>query len=295
MQYNTMQSNRLGIFLLFLGCLIVCDSATAAEKEDSKKLSFIRIENDSKDRPNAIQLAVVRFGPESGKASPVVDLVSAVHIGEAEYYKKLNRRFTDYDSVLFELVTDSPEERLSANGKTDRSNPVSAIQGGMQDLLELEFQLDRIDYSPKNFVHADMSPDEFARSMEEKKDSMLAVFLRMIGSGLSQGGSSGDTQLFTALFAPDRAYALRRAFAKQFVNLRKLSRAIDGPRGSTLLSHRNAKALEVLREEIDDGKTKLAIFYGAAHMPDMARRLKSQFGLKPQSVEWITAWRLQKK
>jgi hypothetical protein len=40
------------------------------------------------------------------------------------------------------------------------------------------------------------------------------------------------------------------------------------------------------------GKKKIAIFYGAAHMPDFDKRLKEDFGMKRTTSEWINAWNL---
>ena len=49
----------------------------------------------------------------------------------------------------------------------------------------------------------------------------------------------------------------------------------------------------MLTRQLVDGKKKLAIFYGAAHMPDFDRRLRDEFGLTRQSQEWLTAWDLR--
>ncbi len=73
--------------------------------------------------------------------------------------------------------------------------------------------------------------------------------------------------------------------------------AIEGPDGSTLIGQRNKKALSVLKRELVAGKKRIGIFYGAGHMPDMAARLKKDFGLEPDrsSIKWLTAWDMGKK
>ena len=60
-------------------------------------------------------------------------------------------------------------------------NPVSALQNMMKDVLELEFQLEHIDYNRENFVHADMTPQEFAESMRNNEESIARIFFRMLG------------------------------------------------------------------------------------------------------------------
>jgi hypothetical protein len=97
------------------------------------------------------------------------------------------------------------------------------------------------------------------------------------------------------LFDNDRALALKRVMADQFEDLEGSMGAFDGADGSTIITERNKVALEVLAQEIKSGKKHLGIFYGAGHLSDMEKRLSSDFGLRPQSVRWLTAWDLTAK
>jgi hypothetical protein len=170
------------------------------------------------------------------------------------------------------------------------------MQRGMQTMLELEFQLDRIDYTKPNFVHADMSPEEFSQSMKDKDESMLSMFFRMMGHGARQqanNGGSGDAEMLFAMFSKDRSARLKRAMASQFENLEGQMVALEGKDGSTIITERNKKALQVLRRELDAGKKKVAIFYGAGHLNDMHQRLLGEFKLQKESERWLTAWSLE--
>ena len=60
-----------------------------------------------------------------------------------------------------------------------------------------------------------------------------------------------------------------------------------------LIEDRNQAALKVFQTEMAGGKRKMALFYGAAHMPDFEKRLLADYGLKRDKVEWITAWDLR--
>ena len=102
--------------------------------------------------------------------------------------------------------------------------------------------------------------------------------------------------MFGMLFGsgPDRAVRLRRMMAEQFTDMEVLTSAFGGEEGSTLITDRNAAALDVLREQIGKGRRRIAIFYGAAHMDDFDRRLKADFGLEPVETDWIEAWDLRK-
>ena len=57
-----------------------------------------------------------------------------------------------------------------------------------------------------------------------------------------------------------------------------------------LIGERNARAIRVLREQLMWNKRRLAIFYGAGHMPDLERRLVQGLGFTLESIEWVTAW-----
>ena len=267
-----------------------------ASPDEPEEGRFLRLTRDDAGSPVALEAAIVHCAPkDGGETGPTVDLVSAVHVAEKRYYQELNRVFADYDAVLFELV--APEgTQIPQGGVRPTGNPVSMLQNAMTDVLKLQFQLEGIDYTADNFVHADMSPDQFADSMRRRGESVFQVFLRMFGYAMArqaqEPGGSGDFRLLLALFDKDRALAIKRVLAEQFEDLEGSLNAIEGPEGSTLISERNKVALGVLREQIAAGKRKLAVFYGAGHMSDFEQRLADDFGLAPVSTRWLTAWDL---
>ncbi|HUT13109.1 MAG TPA: hypothetical protein VMY42_21625 [Thermoguttaceae bacterium] len=286
------------VFLLFAVATVVATAQPAEQRPnpDANKGQFLRLVRNDKKTPTALEAAIVRLVLRDDKGQEVtVDLVSAVHVAEKSYYQRLNREFRDYDVVLYELV--APEGTRVPKGGGDRRSAVSMLQGGMKDVLELEFQLEQIDYTRKNMVHADMSPEQFAKSMKDRDESMFTMFLRMWGYAIAKqysgSGGAGDLQLLAAFFDKNRALALKRVMAEQFEDMEGSLVALEGPDGSTLISERNKVALEVLRKQIDAGKRKIAIFYGAGHMPDFQTRLGDQFGLVPQSTRWLVAWNLK--
>jgi hypothetical protein len=69
---------------------------------------------------------------------------------------------------------------------------------------------------------------------------------------------------------------------------------LEGPNGSVLVTERNKAAIKVLKQQIAAGKKNMAIFYGAAHMKDMEKRLED-LGFKRQKVEYRVAWDLTPK
>jgi len=270
-------------------------SPTTTSKKPKDEETYLRLQRDRQGRPIAMEVAIARFEPAPrGKDSPTVDLIGAVHIAEPSFFAELNKRFTQYDAVLYELVAPEgtrPLQTKDAGG----GNPISAMQTGLTRLLDLQFQLEGIDYRRPNMVHADMSPEEFRQSMRQRGESPLAMFVRMLAYSMAKQEAKGhsgtsDIELLMALLNKNRALALKRTMAQQFEDLGGVLVAIEGPNGSTLISRRNAKAMKVLRRELDSGKRKLAIFYGAGHLPDLANRLKRDFGLQPTGRQWLQAW-----
>jgi hypothetical protein len=260
---------------------------------------FLRLTRDDDGELVSMDTAIVRYVPQGeGRQGLVVDLIGVVHIGEKEYFEQLNKQFQQYDALLYELV--APEKHNAPpKGAPSSGHPIAAMQNGMKDLLGLEFQLSHIDYRQKNFVHADMSPDAFSKSMSDRGESLWTIFLRSMGQGIAQesknrGGASGLPMLM-ALFSKDRSLLMKQTFAQQFEDLESSMNAINGPDGSTIITERNKVALGVLAKQIAAGKKKIGIFYGAGHMPDMEQRLLDEFGLRVQEQQWLVAWQLASK
>lgn len=285
--------------VLYLLAQVLGTPTLAADKPaaDDKEPKFIRIERNEDGKPLTLQTAVVRFSsPDSQHEGLVVDLVGAVHVGERDYYEELNKRFENYDVVLYELV--APEGTRIPKGGRSSGHPVSLLQNGLKDMLGLEHQMQHVDYTKDNLLHADMSPEDFSKSMSDRGESWASTFFRMMGAGIAQQaklqaqGKSMEVDMLAALLSGDREDALKRVMAEQFEDVEGMMAALDGPQGSTLITERNKVALTKLAEQISAGKKRIAIFYGAGHLKDMHQRLIDEFHLAPNGHEWLTAWRL---
>jgi len=71
-----------------------------------------------------------------------------------------------------------------------------------------------------------------------------------------------------------------------------MSMATSAIKGSLRDVSKAGQAATRLGQQLTAGKKKIAIFYGAAHMPDFDKRLKEDFGMKRTDSVWITAWNL---
>jgi hypothetical protein len=277
-------------------------AAAAEEVKESEKLdrvSFLRIKKSDAGEPESLQVAIARYSIQEGASKgATVDLIGAVHVGSKEYYKELNQRFKSYDAMLYELVADPSANKPDKRAERGGFNPLGAMQTGMKDVLNLKFQLDEVDYSPANFVHADMSPEDFVEDMSRRGDSVVGMVARMWGAGLvaqnSKKGSTQQAEMLAAALSKD-TFKLRRVMADQFESMDGQMAAMADKNGkSTLLTERNAKAFEVMDREIKAGKKKLAIFYGAAHLLDMHQRLVRDYKATQTKIEWLDAWPLSK-
>ncbi len=282
-------------FLSLTGLLCLTASSWSADSSRDVDEGFVRLRTGENKVPMALETAIISFAATDDQHHGVqVDLVGAIHIADKAYYEELNRRFRGYDAVLYELVA-----REDANVPRAGQSPGSAVGGmqvGMKSLLQLDYQLDCIDYGQKNMVHADMSPEEFAATMKRRNESFAGMFFRLLGRSMAEQADdplgTSDLQIVAALFAPDRARRLKLLMAKEFANLEGEISIFDGPEGSAIITERNKKAFEVLTREIGKGRKKLAVFYGAGHLPDMQRRLQENFGMRRTGTEWIPAWSL---
>jgi hypothetical protein len=274
--------------LLTLATLLL-PAAAGAQSE------YLRITENAAGTPTAMQTPIIAFESAGGEPRGLrVDLVGAIHIADAGYYSTLNQRFADYDAVLYELV--APEGARPVPN-AEPTNLISFAQAGMTQMLGLTHQLDEIDYGRPNFVHADLTPEGLTQSMSERGESVLGYLMQLFEAA-AQGDLPETTPsvsglgLLAMLLSPDRERLLKIEFAHSMLDVEWMTSLIEGNQGSSLIGERNARALAVLAERISLGDRRIAIFYGVGHMPDLASRLESEFGLVQRDVTWLDAWDL---
>lgn len=264
-------------------------------KTSRRQVGYLRIIRDTHSNPVSLDAEIASFR----KGNQTIDLVAALHVGEHSYYQQLNQDFKRYDAVLYELI--APEDaRPQADQQSD--NALTYGQMLLTNMLGLKFQLHEIDYKARNFVHADLTPEQLYASMDKRGESAKQMIFQMLQESL---GSSTDIEPADALALnvalprimikgarPGDRALLRRVFAQSFQKIEKVTAALSGPNGSTLITVRNQKAIQVAERELARGRKRLAIFYGAGHMVDLEARLQ-KLGFQPQSVRYLKAWDLR--
>lgn len=260
----------------------------------------IRCSRDSRGQLQSLDTVILEL--RHPRRNLQVDLVASVHVGESRYYQQLNRLFRDYDAILYELIADSSAGRPlpSPSSSGGHDNPLSAAQLGLAELLDLKMQLDLIDYTPEQFVHADISPDQLQAAQLSAPPSLSGMLRR----GLSLSRSSHPevrkefdrVDLFKVVMqgpdARERVH-LRRAIALMLCDPKTASGWWYGSSSQALLQTRNQRVLEVLQQRLKRPGRRLAIYYGAAHLPELERQLVQHLGLRYHGQRWLSAWNLQ--
>ena len=257
--------------------------------------TFTRVDTNEQSQPRALQLAIVTYTPENGSSDLSVDLVGAIHIGDSSYYAELNERFQEYDALLYELV--APEDALVTERVAERKGFISSAQIGMTKLLGLSFQLDEIRYDQPNFVHADLTPSELRQSMDDRGESLYVYFWRIFFASIDEYAKDPlglrDWEMLSAMLSSDEGASFKIMIAYEMTNIEQVQDILGEDSGTAVIGARNQRAIDVLRREIRSGASRLGIFYGVAHMPDLEARLLDQLGLVYKKTTWVDAWQLQ--
>lgn len=255
------------------------------------QLSFVRYQ---RSEPAQLETAIVTYrGPEG----QTLDLISVVHIAERDYYQELNRRLKDYDAVLYELILPESMAGRPLPASMNQKGGLSSVQSLLGNSLGLATQLSVIDYSPTHFVHADLTQEALARSMAANQESLFSIFGKILTD--SQGNDRpinlgvSDQELaqldLWAVMAGRPQPRDRKTLKKLMATALTQPEGLSALQDTTLLKGRNQTALEVLQRELQRGHRRLALLYGAAHMPDFDSQLR-RLGWHKTQTEWMKAW-----
>lgn len=282
---RTLQSLRLLLVLLVgLTQLSLAEQPPALDDY----LRYVTTES-----PATLETSVITLTSPKGES---IDLVAVVHVAEAGYYDSFNKRFQGYDAVLYEMILpqEMVGERLPSSMSADSG--VAGLQGMMARAMGLQAQIGSIDYSQENFVHADLTAEGLAVSMERRQESLFTYLQRAIMSSAEEDEDLGvsDQELaeldFMAILNGTPRASDQRTLRKLFAHsLASSGGFLSGMDDSAILASRNVAALRALDRELKKGGRKFALFYGAAHMPDIEAKLRRK-GWTRTGSEWLKAW-----
>ena len=119
MKYDHKPANIfLGLVSLFFVCI---QSTQFAHAQEASR--FIRFVPGVSDWNGELQTSIISFSDSLGTK---LDLVSAVHLGDKEYYEQLNEEFRNKDIVLYELIAETGQGSNSNSMQTGFS-PISFL------------------------------------------------------------------------------------------------------------------------------------------------------------------------
>ena len=272
--------------LTFWTILSLSTLAKEPQTPEAQATDFIRVQRN--ENHTLLQPAIATYQ----KNDVHVTLLGAVHIADKAYYTDLNTRFKKYDRVLFEMIGGdkiAEIKKAEAEGQQLKNSPVASMQKMASSFLKLTDQKTEIDYTAKNFVHADLTMAEFEKLQEKRGESLLDFALEAAKNADTSDNPSA-LSLMSALMSGDADKAKLLLIDALAGGDEAMGGLMDP---SVIITDRNAKALQVLDAQIKAGHKKLGIFYGAGHFPDMEKSLLKQ-GYKKTKQEWLTAWSVKK-
>ena len=253
--------------------------------EDLTRSAFI----DVKETDSATLLRTANVTYQRGPQK--VTLFGAIHIADQNYYKTLNEQFKQCDVLLFEMVGGEalqgrqPEEAAADKVADPTFKVLATLYDAYSRSLDLSSQTKEIDYTAKNFVHADLSLAEYQRLTEEKGGSLIGLALAL----QAEGEQPNMAKMLNALLTRN-SNGMKRSLVGMMASSGKGS-ALLGE--TVIIGDRNRVAFEVLDAQLRKGHEHIGVFYGAAHLPDMDQRL-AEMGFQKTGGTWNTAWHIPK-
>ncbi len=170
------------------------------------------------------------------------------------------------------------------------------LQAELARALGLEFQLEAIEYDRPHFRCSDMAVDEVERALRAKGVDFGPIQSTLAGSSLPARIVVFLLRLMRVadvfldgMLADTAKIALIELSGDQELlelTLRQLGEGVE----SVIIDARDQVVIDDLKAILERERPgSVAIFYGAAHMPDMGRRLTEQLGYHPVAEQWLTA------
>lgn len=245
------------------------------------------------ERGGGLDVASTDFAPPGD--GPSVHLVGVVHIADEDYYARVQRELDGYDTVLYEGILEAADVGAEwQRTMLDDGGTAGQMQIEVAAWFGFRYQLAALDYSRPNLLHADMTMEEFAEAGAAKfglvandddnlPEKFAATWARIKALGRVVLGVPGPIQ---SLARKELAAALGTTDIGA-------SLALTPGLSELLLDKRNAVVMRRLDERLaETAAGRIAIFYGAAHMDDLARQVEAR-GYRRTAGHWLRAWGLR--
>ena len=261
-------------------------------------VSFLRTA-DVAAGSRGLQTASVEYRPASG-TGPSVWLIGVAHLGTAEYFQAIQRRLDAQTVVLYEGIGLHDVKQAPGSLKND-----AGIQTTLANALGLKFQLDAIDYRRASFINSDLHVPEIQqevkkRGVESASSGGDATFNQLVDALQGTGVMGGAlTQMIGLLGASDQMREMTKTMLIEVLGqageLMAMAKNLSPEMKDlfdVILTQRNEVVVKDLRAHLTKLRPgdSIAIFYGAAHMEEIAKRLRDELHYTPVQTEWDTAF-----
>ena len=212
--------------------------------------------------------------------SPDIELVGAMHAAEPAYYRSLQQRLSRADLVLYELVVDEDDAKVD-QAAMQRAEDKSAFSR-LASSLGLISQNRGIDVNKKNFRRCDMTYQQMIVRLQEEaqqgnSEGKSAHAAKNEFAKLGRVLSGGSWMINGVVGLVGMNHSLRERVRFMLVAAWQESdddAALHPRLQQLILEDRNEFAMNELAKVLRREKhQRIAIFYGAAHLPDMEKRL----------------------
>lgn len=212
--------------------------------------------------------------------SPDIELVGAMHAAEPAYYRSLQQRLSRADLVLYELVVDEEDAKVD-QAAMQRAEDKSAFSR-LASSLGLISQNRGIDMNKKNFRRCDMTYQQMIVRLQEEaqqgnSEGKSAHAAKNEFAKLGRVLSGGSWMINGVVGLVGMNHSLRERVRFMLVAAWQESdddAALHPRLQQLILEDRNEFAMNELAKVLRREKhQRIAIFYGAAHLPDMEKRL----------------------
>jgi hypothetical protein len=260
--------------------------------------SYMRVARPNSDTV-ALQIALRRFTPRTGRG-PVIWLAGASHVGDSNYYARLQKMLDAQPLVLFEGV--------GARSKTKFDPQEEAsIQHTLATSLGLLFQLSAFDYDRPHYRNSDLTIAQLqqlllrnaGRENGEASNQASQEFqqLLQVMDGSSLLGTLVHVGLKFIGSSPKLQSMVKVVLIETLGQIEGDMSQIKGvpPEIQQLLAviilERNKVVIQDLRNELANSRPppSIAVFYGAGHMADLEKRLRNDLKYRPRDEIWLTA------
>lgn len=269
-------------------------------------------------KAGGLDIAITDYAAQDG--GPTVSLVGVVHVADPQYFDTLQVELDRYPTVLYEGV--KPEDLSNEEFQrsfTEKGGEAAELQRDLAGWFGFEYQLDAIDYGRKNFIHADMSMEDFlaegggefipqvgeragTSSADDdegpsRQDGEAAATVEKVGAvGTDIRSTWNAVKKFgdLALGVPGPLRSMARKMFAETMGTTDIGRVLEMRPGFSelILIRRNEVVIDRLKQVLPRAEGAIAIFYGAAHMDDLEERLEAM-GYTRTGGRWLRAWAIR--